>query len=199
MQNLIKIKEEAKKLGDLTLILNDLRFAIDILKRLLELLKNKYDDGVILESLWTTALIIYYRCFKHGKREYISTDIFKDKNLGGDPLGCHNYYFNMRSKHIAHSINPFEQIKLGLILTKDKKEIRGIEIFSCKLSYLGIEGIETFLRLVIIAEKSVCKKAKDSQDKLLQLSKEIPLKALPEALRLEIEIPGPNDVKKARE
>src|SRR4030042_6050618 len=178
MQNLIKIKEEVKKLRDLTLILNDLLFTIDTLKRLLELLKNKCNDRVILESLWTTALIIYYRCFKHGKRENINTGIFKDKNLEGDPLGCHNYYFNMRSKHIAHSVNPFEQIRLGLILTKDKKEIRGIEIFSCKLSYLGIEGIETFLRLVIIAKKSICKKAKDSQDKLLQLSKRIPLKKL---------------------
>lgn len=104
----------------------------------------------------------------------------------------------MRSRHIAHSVNPFEQVKLGLLLSKNKKEIIGIEILSIKLSYLDIEGVETFLRLVIIAEKHIRKKAKEFKEKVLELSKKIPLKSIPKEISLKIIIPHPNDVKKDR-
>ena len=190
--------KEAKTLGDITLIYNDLASTVDILKRLRELLKTKCKDQVILESLWTTALIKYYRCFKHGKRKFISSDIFKDKKLEGDPLGCHNYYYNMRSKHIAHSVNPFEQVKINGVLSDDKKKVIGIALLSQKLVCIDLDGTETFLKLVMIAKNHVCEKVKEYRNRVVEKCKTLPIEALPKELSVKLKTPSPDEVCKDR-
>jgi len=51
-------------------------------------------------------LIKYARCFATGKRFGLSKDVFQ--NLQGEPFKAHQFYIDLRNKHIAHSANPID-------------------------------------------------------------------------------------------
>lgn len=193
--------EEAKMLADLTLIFQDLTFTMDILKRLKQLLKDNSKDRTLIESLWTTALISYSRCFSSGKRLGLSEDIFKNKKLKGDPVGCHRYYIDLRNKHVAHSVNPFEQVAVDLQLSKPgstKREVLGVAVLSQRLICGATEGIEMLLRLTIIAQKEVAKQCKEYESKVLEVGKSLPIDTLYSKARSRILTPGPEDAGKPR-
>ncbi len=194
--------EEAKILADLTSIFQDLKFTIETLKRLIKLLKDKSEDRILVESLWTTALISYARCFSTGKRFGLKEDIFKNKDLKGDPIGCHNYYINLRNKHVAHSVNPFEQIAVDLQLSNpDDKErkVLGVSVLSQKLICSTLEGVEDLIRLAIIAFKDVGEQCKGYEKKVLEIGKKLPLNELYSKARSRIITPGSKDAERARE
>jgi hypothetical protein len=86
------------------------------------------DDGPnssIAETLWAGALVTYARCFGTGKRsgltrqDVIATD--------SDALTFHDNFMAQRNKHIAHSVNPFEQIEVGMIVDLNRKTDLGPE------------------------------------------------------------------------
>jgi hypothetical protein len=193
--------KEAKILADLTLILQDLTFTVNVLKRLIELLKDDSKDNILIESYWIAALISYVRCFSAGKRLGLSEDIFKNDKLEGDPLGCHHYFKNLRDKHIAHSVNPFEQIVVDLQLSNSrskKREVLGVAVLSQKLICTTLEGAETFLKLALIAREKVRKQAKEYENKTLEVGKKLPIDVLYSKRRSRIITPGPEDTGKAR-
>lgn len=193
--------KEAKILADLTLILQDLTFTVDVLKRLRKLLKDNCQDRILTESLWTTALISYVRCFSSGKRFGLSEKIFKNKKLKGDPVRCHRYYKNLRDKHIAHSVSPFEQIVVDLQLSSPdsaQREVLGVGVLSQKLICTSIEGVETLLGLALIARKEVFNQCKEYEAKVLEVGKNLPIETLYSKARGRIVTPGPEDAGKAR-
>ena len=147
------------------------------------------------------ALISYTRCFSAGKRLGLSEDIFKNDKLEGDPLGCHHYFKNLRDKHIAHSVNPFEQIVVDLQLSNPKskkREVLGVSVLSQKLICTTVDGAETFLRLALIAREEVRKLAKEYETKTLEVEKKLPIDILYSKGRSRIVTPGPEDAGKAR-
>lgn len=191
--------EEAKKLADLASISQDLSFTIDALKRLLQLLKDDDKDNILIQSFWTAALISYVRCFSRGKRFGLSENIFE--KLEGDPIGCHRYYKNLRDKHIAHSVNPFEQVVAGLVLSEPdnpKQEVQGVATLSQKLICSDIEGVVTLLRLASIAQKQVSEQAREYEAKVLEVGKSLPIDTLYSNARIRTITPGPEDARKAR-
>jgi len=193
--------KEAKILADLTLILQDMTFTVGVLKRLIKLLKDDSKDNISIQSYWTVALISYVRCFSAGKRFGLSENIFKNDKLEGDPLGCHRCFKNLRDKHIAHSVNPFEQVVVDLQLSNPKnkkREVLGVSVLSQKLICTTLEGAETFLRLALIAREEVRKQAKEYENKTLEVGKKLPTDVLYSKGRNRIVTPGPEDAGKAR-
>lgn len=193
--------EEAKKLADLTSIFQDLAFTIEALKRLWQLLKDGSQDDILIQSLWDAALINYVRCFSGGKRSGLSEDYFRDSKLEGDPIECHRYYKNLRDKHIAHSVNPFEQIKVSLILSKAdsaKRKIEGVTTLSLKLRNSSIEGVETLLKLASIAQKEVARQAEKYRAKTLEVGKTLPLDTLYAKAETRLVAPASEDAGRAR-
>ena len=99
---------EAGHLADLLSIHQDHSFTIGASTRLLEAINEMPGDSVLIQSLWTAALISYIRCFASGKRYGLSEEILS--RLEGAPIDVHRFYKHLRDKHIAHSVNPFEEI-----------------------------------------------------------------------------------------
>jgi len=109
--------DAAAEYGDTWLVLYDLEGVVRTCDRLLELTAIQSQDHVLLESLSTTALIKYVRCFGTGKRIGLGEDDLL--GLSGDPVGVHRYFKDLRDKHIAHSVNPLEQVRVGVTLADD--------------------------------------------------------------------------------
>lgn len=64
-------------------------------------------DFVDWEALSTAASVAYARCFSSGVRDSLSQD---DPTLADPELRTlHEFLMEFRNKHVAHSVNPFEQ------------------------------------------------------------------------------------------
>jgi hypothetical protein len=106
-------------------LLSDLKFVSDCCERLLQLHADEARDGVVVQALWTSALVAYARCFASGKRPGIrEADL---ATLEGEPVAFHRFLIDMRNKHIAHSVNSFEDVRIGAILSPEGSPTPGIE------------------------------------------------------------------------
>src|SRR5262249_29593458 len=113
------------------------------------MLNDKVEDHIITGSLWSAALVSYARCFSTGRRFGLSEKLFEHIEGG---IECHQLYIDMRNKHIAHSVNPFEQVVVGLVLsppTSSERKVEGISILSQRLVHFDSEGIQNLRRLAL--------------------------------------------------
>ncbi len=191
--------DEAKILADLGAIVQDLGSTIKICSRLKKMLKEGSEDSLLIESLWTTALIKYSRCFKSGKRFGLDESILD--GLKGEPHKVHKLYLNMRDKHITHSVNPFEQMQVGLILSpKDshEKKVVGVATLSMRHIVSDVEGVHQLGLLSKVILKKVCDIAKQYEEKTLEKGKRIPIDDLYKHAKPHITAPGPEESDKPR-
>jgi len=199
---IVQVKyREARELASWISIFQDMSFTVDSLIRLIQLLHNKNDDSILINGLFISALISYGRCFTHGKRQRLSEDIFRTLPGEGDPVACHRFYKNMRDKHIAHSVNPFEQVKIGLILSNpesNQRKVEGIAHLSTKLVSFDIDGVETLLRLALFCKDEAQKQIEIWKDTTIKKGEVQAVDELYSNPQLHCVIPGPDDVKKAR-
>jgi len=191
--------DEAKILSDLGAIAQDLGSTMKICSRLKKMLKEESQDSLLIESFWTTALIKYARCFKSGKRFGLDESILD--GLKGEPHKVHKLYLDMRDKHIAHSVNPFEQMQVGLVLSpKDssEKKVVGVATLSMRHIVPDVEGVHQLGLLSKVLLEKVCEIAKQYENKTLEKGKTIPIDDLYKRARPCITVPGPEESDKPR-
>jgi len=184
---------EARKLADVHSILQELKSVMETCMRLRELLKEDPKDWLLMESLWTAALLRYSRCFASGKRHGLSEDIYKD--LPGDAVGVHQLYENLRNKHIAHSVNPFEQVKVGLILSPEKsqeKKVMDVSPFLMKLVATTDDDVRQLGALVKVFVKELMKNGEQYGEEVLRIGRSLPIDCL------LYTSPSPRDVEESR-
>lgn len=190
---------EAEHLGDLSLIVLDLRSTIDICRRLIEELQKGEQDGVLIEALWTAALVKYTRCFATGKRLGLDEKIFE--HFEGDPLGTHGYFIDMRNKHVAHSVNLFEEVRVGVVLSAPSAEARkveGVAVLTRKLISAEVDGVRNLITLASTLHKRVAELAKQEQDDLLKWAQGRPVSDFPPG-QLGMFTPSPEQVGRPRD
>ena len=106
------LSDDAAILADWWAVAHDLDHVIAATKMLYEALQAGQDDGPAVRALWTSALVAYIRCFGSGKRIRLDPVIFF--SLPGQPLETHQWYKDTRDKHIAHAVNGFEEVRVGV-------------------------------------------------------------------------------------
>lgn len=109
----------ARALAELAAMLDDLQTVLACCERLMtELGKPEdRDDGVdelLLESLWTTALLSYTRCFTGGRNGVALTeDDVTATGLQGEVLQWHNVLRTLRKHYADPAVNPRERFSVG--------------------------------------------------------------------------------------
>ncbi len=189
----------AQKLADLAAIIQDLRAIMQTCSRFKGLLDENSKDSILIESLWVSALIKYARCFASGKRFGLSKDIYQ--KLQGEPIKAHQFYIDLRNKHIAHSVNPFEQMEVGLVLSSAnelEKKIIGVSTLAIRHIVSDKEGVNQLGLLSKIAQDKICSVAKNTEKKVLEEGEKIPIDELYEIARPRLVAPGPDLANKPR-
>lgn len=188
----------AAQLGDLSLVLLDLRSVIELCRRLgSELDKPETDrDNVTIEALWTAALVKYVRCFTSGKRGELDATVFEGVD---GALDTHQYFKNMRDKHVAHSVNPFEGVGVRILLSGELEECvaEGIAVLQHRLVCTDREGVRTLERLACLAQRNVRDRCHALKDDLFACAKGQP----PGTFRpdqLSMVAPGPDQAGEPR-
>ncbi|SRR6266545_3918989 len=115
---------DGRRLGDLTLIERDLKQTVALCDRILAVLGQPKADQVVIEGLWTAALVAYARCFASGKRIPLGQALFD--SVAPHWKKEHEFFSDLRSKHIAHSVNEFEQVQVGVQLHRPDINRRGV-------------------------------------------------------------------------
>lgn len=191
--------KEARILADLGAIAQDLGATMQTCSKLKELLSEDSKDNILIEALWTCALIRYARCFVEGKRFGLSESIFA--GLQGDPVEVHRYYMNLRNKHIAHSVNPFEQMEVGLVLSPNDSENRaviGVATLAMRQISLDIQGVHQLGMLAKVVLERVCELAKQYEKEVLEIGKTMLIDDLYGRSRPRLVAPGPESASKPR-
>ncbi|HVV12160.1 hypothetical protein [Amycolatopsis sp.] len=119
----------AQALADLASIFNDLQTVLRCCEHLVEQLAGRGDD-VVIEGVWTTALISYARCFTGGNRGMGLTE--KDVEataLPGEVLEWHKVLRRLRKHYADPGQNPRERFEVGAATGPDGK-VSGIAITS---------------------------------------------------------------------
>lgn len=103
----------AQDLAGIAGVVNDLSFAVDAVARLLAMPEKTRDDITLTRALWSSALIAYMRCFSPGVRYSLKPTIFSTVP-GAD--AAHQFFSDLRNKHVAHPVNAFEDCGVGLLV-----------------------------------------------------------------------------------
>lgn len=190
--------EEARQLADIFLILTDIKHVKLALERLIKLQEEKSDDATLAAALFISALVTYARCFASGKRCGLTPDIFKSIENGNE---AHEYFINLRNKHIAHSVNPFEQVKVDLQLSPPEnmeRKVEGVATYAIKLTSLENNNLKNLMILANHAISITNKKFRLMQDAVINKGKSLPIDDLYKKKRSRIYVPGPDNAKSAK-
>jgi hypothetical protein len=111
----------AAALADLASIFDDLQTVLLCCEHLVNQLRpgvGKQLDGVVVESLWTTALISYSRCFAGGERGMgLTEDDVEGLELKGEKLAWHRMLRRLKKHFADPAANPRETFTVGVAVS----------------------------------------------------------------------------------
>jgi hypothetical protein len=188
----------ARILADQASVIQDLQFVMDCCKRLLaELARPEEDrDGVVPQALWSSALVAYARCFDAGRSSGLATDDVRDLPLQGAVMKFHTWVIEECGKLTAHSADPFEAAKIGVVLSppgRKERRVEGIAIFSASRVLIDVIGVRQLGGLASELAKRTAEKAQEQQDSVLTDAQQLDIGSLYKSPPLGTQRPAAGD------
>ncbi|MGK3134831.1 hypothetical protein ACCX84_03560 [Pantoea trifolii] len=145
-------QELAGNLADYALHITDLNISLGSLEAI-----NKvgiFNEEVIQESLWRSAIIHFVKCFSN----QVSRGKL-DPNLvfGDEPpeaMLAFSFFKNMRNKNIAHDENAYLQCLNGIVLNNGTKNYKVERIICTSIRAASLDS-GTFSNLILLVNKSL--------------------------------------------
>ena len=109
---------EAVDLAALAAVFDDLQYALRCCEHLVGVLARPDADPVLVEALWTGALVAYARCFS-GRTKVLTDDDLPELKLDGDVAGFHRAVLRLRDHYASRHVNPRETYTVGVAQKND--------------------------------------------------------------------------------
>jgi hypothetical protein len=108
----------AAALAGLVEVFEDLQTLLRCCERLVtELAVQGEPDPVVVEAVWTTALLSYARCFSATEEGVaLSEDDLKATQSSGEVLEWHRLLLQLRNHYVDLAVNPRERFSVGVAL-----------------------------------------------------------------------------------
>lgn len=107
----------AGALADLAAVFDDLQAVLRCCERLVAALAVPAPDELTLETLWTTTLLSYARCFAPGPHGMgLTTEDVAATELEGEVADWHGLLLRMRDHFADPAVNPRERFAIGVSL-----------------------------------------------------------------------------------
>jgi hypothetical protein len=141
---------KARRISDLVLHKRDLDFAADCLTAINQV---PVHPPVVRDAIWSSAIVHYMKCFgDSGARFQLSAErIYK-----GEPpeaIQNHQFFRDLRNKHVVHDENSYDQCIPGAVLNKGDK-IYKIEKIICLGGRAVVLGQDTYNTLKLLIDKA---------------------------------------------
>lgn len=161
---------EAERLADLAGILWDLKKAREFAQLLRDEFSKPQPNWSLVEPLSISAVVMYSRPFLSGLR--LRLDETALKILTREQREAHNYFRSYRDKHVAHSVNIFEENtpRADYCVERVKEEgITGISYGTSRIVGLSSADLEALIDLTRVLEVHVEGQISVEQDRLLPI------------------------------
>ncbi|MGB5098913.1 MAG: hypothetical protein WBN82_13500 [Porticoccaceae bacterium] len=167
---------EAARLADLSGILWDLRQAQEFAKLLSDESGATKPNWQFVAPLSIAATVMYSRPFSGGVRHRLGEDDLK--TLTPKQRQAHDYLRAYRDKHVAHSVNPFEQNipRASYCVERVKEEgITSIDYGSGRIVSLSGADVAAIIELTTLLQDHVESQIAAEQERLLPIVRSLPL------------------------
>jgi hypothetical protein len=176
-------------------VARDLEFLAAVLERLTGLMEDGSNDFVLKQALFSAAMVAYVRTRNPDRRQgYWITDDLVAKCADGK---LDDFVKGVRDKHIAHSINAFEQTDLGVIVDENH-QIRGTVVTHVALTGWDAGDLKKLLALTRCLSKYVEKDLDDFQDAAEAGARAMPITDIERGDPIGFQPPSPADLRIAR-
>lgn len=150
--------DEAVALADLSGVATDFESARSLAKYLADRFAPGALDLEVVDAFSTAILVNYARPFMSGVRKWLGTDILK--SLTPEQIELHETFMAWRNKHIAHSVNPFEENQVVAYYDQDTVAETGIQNISVQeyrligLSMQHLEDMQMLADALLVVVKA---------------------------------------------
>ena len=133
---------EAEVFSDLTGIRYDLESARSLARKFQSVMEGKKPDYELVDALTTAILVRYSRPFSEGVRRRMTEDALD--SLSEDQRRKHERFRDFRDKHIAHSVNAFEENQPIARYVEGREHSEGVYSVECHHGrVVGLSSSET--------------------------------------------------------
>lgn len=168
---------EAGHLADLTGIYIDLASAWSLAQFLRELFDSKKPDLTLVDPLSIAILVRYSRAFVNGVRRGLGQEA--RKVLTKQQWDKHQRLREFRDKHIAHSVNAFEENQVVARYSVERVNEEGVTSVECnhaRVTGLSSADIEDVIDLTTVLLAYVVSRLEQEKSKVLEIVRRIPIK-----------------------
>ena len=168
---------EAILLSDLSGVLLDLQRARQFAEMLAVQLAAEKPNWEIVEPLSIAATVAYSRPFTGGVRTHLAEEDLEI--LSPEQRAAHDYLRAYRDKHVAHSVNAFEQNDVRAYYCIERVQDEGITsigLGSRRITGLSHGDVESIIKLTTVFETHVQSKIRMEEVRLLSIVQSKPLK-----------------------
>lgn len=165
---------EAEKLAAYTGIDYDLSSASEFASKLLVSIRG--GDYSLAEPMTIAILVRYSRPFLSGVRMHLGQEALN--SLNEEQQTQHRYFMAIRGKHLAHSVNEFEENQPVARYWVERVHDEGIESVSCnhtRVIGLGVRDLEFLLEIIEVLRRHVDGILVQERAKLLAVVRSKPL------------------------
>ncbi len=190
---------EAVDLADLTGIRIDLENARSYAQLLKKLLESKNKDWELVEPLSTAILVRYSRAFVSGVRQHLGEEALG--TLTKQQRDKHTRLRAFRDKHVAHSVNAFEEnqpVARYWLERVNKEGITSVECNHARVTGLSSVDIEDVIELTTALLSYVDSRLEQEKAKVLEIVRKIPIENVLACGKKERQLPNMWEIHKPR-
>ncbi len=170
--------DEARDLAGFTGIEYDLRSAVQFSKLLIKRFESSDCDVDLIDAISTCILVRYSRVFMSGVRTRIKIE---DVGLDTNELSKHKWLLETRNKHIAHSINAFEENRVVgyyVLETPEEKGITSISVQHGRVISLSSQDAKSVINISTKILGFVTKKINKEKSRVLSIIRQSDIKEI---------------------
>lgn len=167
---------DAAFLADLNGVLWDLRKARDFAELLVAEFARPAPNWLLIEPLTIAMTVTYARAFSGGVRYHLSEAELSP--LSAEQLALHAFLRGYRDKHVAHSVNEFEENIVQAQYCVERVETEGITGIGCqghRLASLDENRVRGLVEICFALEATVELKIQAEEMRLLPIVRAMPL------------------------
>jgi len=168
---------DAKLAADLNGISFDLRRARYFAEQLISELQSRSTNWSMVEPLSIAISVTYARAFSTGVRRWLSESDLQI--LSSEQRSAHDYIYEYRNKHVAHSVNEFEENLARAYYCIERVQDEGISSIGYgggRVSGLSERDAHAVVELTNIFEKHLEQQIADENKRLLELVRLMPIR-----------------------
>jgi len=185
----------AAALADLSATFEDMQTVLRCCERLVAELAGGASDDVVVEAVWTTALLSYARCFAagagpdgpgpDGPGSRLTEDDLTAAQPEGDVLGWHRLLLQLRDHYCDGVANPRERFSVAVAQTSDGTA-GGVGITSARQPLVDDVTVRQTGAIAFALSRTLDQRIAVRQDEVFTELRDLPVAAIEKLPQLEV-------------